>query len=591
MISTLHPKRLLKRIQKSRTSFETLTTWISEIIAEISNQTLSVLRMVPLVTRNIKDYLLLILAKFAAIALSLISPLIMRHLIDNVAIDRNLDALYYVQLFLIVVVTFSLLTIVSVSYLGTKLQLKFVFALKRNVQEKWQVMRLHQFKKWGVGEHVFRMNNDVNNVKNVLVNGFPSTVMMLIEFVLFSSLAIHLSAYLTLLFLVILPVLAIADLILAQKVRPFNEQIQIFSSKANNRIVEYISGIFTVKLFQRERYLSRRHISLLAVIARTKIAKWRKESVIYSVRWALSVGWSWIVILIGFRMVVRDEITLGTLIALKMYLAALEKPIDAFSGLMQSLSIGSVSSNRLSETLDAVEERNVRTGCVLGNGPIKVEIDRLQFGYRQDNLIFSNCTVTFEPSTITALTGSSGSGKSTLVSLLTSLRKPKSGSIYFNGMELRDISLKSIRERISVLPQDLHLFSGSIRDNIAFGRSEASFDEIVCVAESVGADGFIQALDRGYLTEVSDTDIPLSGGQKQRIAIARSLLKDGGLLIMDEAFGPLDRESKLKVWKALRDLAETTTIIVITHDAEILRKCDRVVVLDGGTISDRPVAK
>ena len=583
-------KRFLKGLLRNRVSIETLTTWRPGILSEIRNQIQSVLRMIPLVRRYLTDYVLLILAKCLSIILSMLSPLVMRYLVDNVAINRNENALVNAQVFLVVIVSVSLITVVFVSYTGTKLNLNIILHLKRILQKKWHVLRLHQFTKWGAGEHVFRMTNDMANVKNVLVDGFPSIAMMVIEFTTFLILSLYLSTYLTLLFLLILPMLVLTDLLMAKKLRPLNEQLQSLSSKTNDRLVEYVNGIATVKLFQRERYLTRRYIHLWAAITRMRFSKWRKASILYSMRWILNVGWSWIIILIGFRMVVHGDITLGTLIALKMYLAALEKPIDAFNQLMQSLSIGSVSSNRLIETLDAPEERDIRTGQVLEDGPIRVDIRQLEFGYGRGDLVLDHCSITFEASTITGLTGVSGCGKSTLVSLLTSLRTPRSGSIYLNGMELQDISLKSIRERISVIPQELHLFTGSVLDNISFGRSQASFDEIIQTSESVGAHEFIQELDRGYHTEISSTDLPLSVGQRQRISIARSLLKNSGLLLIDEAFGPLDQESRAKVWKALRNRSQRTTIIVITHDTDILRECDRVVVLNNGTITDRSVA-
>ncbi len=231
----------------------------------------------------------------------------------------------------------------------------------------------------------------------------------------------------------------------------------------------------------------------------------------------------------------------------------------------------------LQESPDAIE---------LPPGPGRVEFRNVSFGYGDDDFALKNISFTMEPGEVVALVGQSGAGKTTIANLIPRFYDVKSGSVIVDGEDVRNVTLKSLRERIGIVPQETILFSGSIRDNIAYGKIDATDDEIIAAAKTANADDFIRSLENGYETIVGERGARLSGGEKQRISIARALLKNPRILILDEATSSLDAKSESAVQRALDELITSRTTLIIAHRLSTITRADKILVLEDGKIAE-----
>ena len=261
------------------------------------------------------------------------------------------------------------------------------------------------------------------------------------------------------------------------------------------------------------------------------------------------------------------------------------EPAKRVARLNIELNAALIGVRLLFETLDsfaADREKRAKPALVVGEG--KVLFDQVSFGYKPEEPIIRNLTLELEAGKTTALVGESGGGKSTLVALLARFHIPQFGGILIDGQEVRSVSLASLREQIAIVSQDTFLFGGSIRDNIAIGKADASDDEIIAAALAANAHAFIEAMPQGYDTQVGERGALLSGGQRQRIAIARAILKDAPIILLDEATAALDNESEREVQQALKTLSANRTTLVIAHRLNTVRDADIIHVLEGGRI-------
>ena len=351
------------------------------------------------------------------------------------------------------------------------------------------------------------------------------------------------------------------------------------------RFNEVLTGIVVVKSFVMEEQEKRRFLGGVsdanrlvlqgvAVDARTTVQK----NLLSSLARLCALG-------AGGLLVMRGEISLGTLLAFVSYLGGVLQPVQALTGMYQTLHRASVSLDAVLRVLEAQDS--------LGDAPDAIEVQhvagdvefaRLTFGYRPPHTVLHDISLRAAPGETIALVGSSGAGKTTLMALLQRLYDPEQGSIRIDGTDIRRFKQRSLRNQIAVVLQEGMLFSDSVRDNIAFGRPDASFEEIQHAARAAHAHDFITALPDGYDTLVGERGCKLSGGERQRIAIARAILKNAPILVLDEATSALDVESEDKVRAALAELTRGRTTFVIAHRLSTITAADRIAVFRDGRI-------
>jgi len=287
----------------------------------------------------------------------------------------------------------------------------------------------------------------------------------------------------------------------------------------------------------------------------------------------------------GATRVLAGQLTTGDVVVFFAYVTNLYAPIKALSRLWYSLNRATIGIERIGEVMELAYEVTDRPNARSVRGLSgQIEFRDVSFAYEQSREVLSRIQLRITAGERLAIVGATGAGKSTLASLIPRLYDPTSGSVLMDGHDVRTFTVQSLRDQVSMVLQDALLFSGTIRDNIAFGRPEATMDDIVAAARTANADEFIDRLPFSYETPVSERGTTLSGGQKQRIAIARAILRDAPILILDEPTSGLDAASERLVVDALERAAEGRTTITIAHRLTTLRFADRIIVLDSGRI-------
>jgi ATP-binding cassette subfamily B protein/subfamily B ATP-binding cassette protein MsbA len=295
-----------------------------------------------------------------------------------------------------------------------------------------------------------------------------------------------------------------------------------------------------------------------------------------------------VVIFFGGRMAIQGALPVSDLVAFFLYLEILYQPIRALSGAWENIQSALAGADRISELLDQDQEVRDQKHAQMLAEPVRGEIvfHDVSFSYEQEETVLAGINLTIPAHQVVALVGPTGVGKSTLVSLIPRFYEVNQGRITLDGQDIRTIKLEDLRQQISMVLQDVYLFYGSVRENILFGRPDADESEIIAAAKVANAHEFILSLPDGYDTMIGERGVKLSGGQKQRISIARAVLKDAPILILDEATSSVDTETELLIQQALERLIVGRTTIVIAHRLSTIRNADKIVVLEGNQINE-----
>ncbi|HCQ15996.1 MAG TPA: multidrug ABC transporter ATP-binding protein, partial [Cryomorphaceae bacterium] len=410
--------------------------------------------------------------------------------------------------------------------------------------------------------------------------------------IIFGGIAILLytSPKLTLFMLAIVPVFVLLAVFFGRYIRKFSKEAQKRVAESNTVVEETLQGIYNVKAFANEfleiaRY--RKETNDAAKIG-MKSGKYRgafSSFIVFGMFGAIvAVLWQ------GVNLVAAGDLKIGELFSFIIYSGFIGGSIGGFANVYASIQKAIGATEELMEILDEPTEnlKEVQSHQKLEGFKGKVEFKDISFAYatRSDQQVLNKVSFTAHPGEQVALVGPSGAGKSTVVSLILRFYEPSSGSLLFDDQLAENYGLSEIRNQMAVVPQDVFLFGGTIRENISYGRPDASEEEIIEAAKQANAWEFIGSFKEGLDTVVGERGIQLSGGQRQRVAIARAVLKNPSILILDEATSALDSESERLVQDALDKLMLGRTSIVIAHRLATIRKADRIVVLDKGRVAE-----
>lgn len=443
------------------------------------------------------------------------------------------------------------------------------------------------FEERKTGELTSRLTSDIATVQGAVSQALAQLVNQAITLLGGLVVLFVLEVRLTAVMLAIVPAVVLATAFFGRRLRHVSTRFQDLVAAANADAEEAISGIRVVKSFtaeatEAERYSASIDASFAQALKRVQLRALFVPAVILAAFAGISV-----VLWYGGRLALTGALQSGDLVAFLLITVFVAGSIGSFTGLWAQLQEAIGASKRIFEILDErsdlVEpEQPLRLSAVEG----RVAFEDVTFGYagRGGSPVLKQITLEAAPGEIIALVGPSGAGKSTMVSLISRFYDPQQGRILLDGADLRDFELLDLRRHIGLVPQETLLFSGSVADNIRYGRPQASDDEVIAAARAANADGFIRAFPDGYATNVGERGVKVSGGQRQRLAIARALLKDPRILILDEATSSLDSESEALVQAALELLMEGRTTFVIAHRLATILGADRVVVLNEGEI-------
>ena len=515
--------------------------------------------------------------------LGLVFPWIIQSLINSVFTQGDLAELNRITILLIgtflVRSIFYYFQVYWLSFVGERV----VVDLRRQVYTQLNQLSLRFFAERRIGEIISRLSSDVTLVRAALTNNIATVLSQSVTFIGSLVLMLVLNWRLTLFILVLAPLVVLSGTIIGGRLRKLSTEVQDQLADSTAIAEEALNNTRIVKAFTREPYEIQRYSDQIertfSATMRMAVLRSAFGPLITFLAFSSLAGILWF----GGREVIAGRLSSGALIAFLIYGINIAASIGAFTGLYTQLQEAAGASKRvfdllderpdIADQVDAVDLPAVRGG---------LHFDNVSFAYPGAEHVLHNISLTIQPGEVLALVGPSGAGKSTLFNLIPRFYDPTDGQISLDGMDLRVVTLASLRSQIGLVPQETQLFSGTVRENIRYGKLDASDDELAAAARAANAEEFIQNLPEGYDTKVGERGVKLSGGQRQRIAIARAILKDPRILLLDEATSSLDSESEGLVQEALERLMRNRTTVVIAHRLSTVQNADRIAVLEQG---------
>jgi subfamily B ATP-binding cassette protein MsbA len=523
-----------------------------------------------------------------AAAANLYLPWVIKDMIDKVLAARDMDMLNLICVGIVVIFFIRGIFYYGQGYLVSYIGQRVIVDVRDVLFRKLQRLPISFFDRHQTGEVMSYISNDVAALQSALVERMVE--MMTESAIFFGSLVmmVLLDWKLSILTLITVPLVGLAMDIFGKKVRSAGAVIQARMSDITALMQESISSERVVKSFVREefeidRFHTQNELNFRAVMKDAQLSSLLTPTVEFLAALAVTV-----IIWFGGKEVVDGVITAGTLVAFLTYAVNLANPVKRLSRIYAQIQKAMAGADRVFALLDKEETVTSAPGAkTLPPVEGRVCFSDVSFSYREDVPALTDLTFTAEPGQMIAFVGPSGAGKSTVANLIPRFYDVTGGSITVDGYDVRDVTTESLRSQIGIVPQETVLFSATVRENIRYGRLDATDAEIEAAAKSANAHDFIMALPEGYDTEIGERGANLSGGQRQRIAIARAILKDPRILILDEATSALDTESEKVVQAALDRLMVGRTSFVIAHRLSTIIGADRIYVLDGGRVREQ----
>ena len=469
--------------------------------------------------------------------------------------------------------------------LMAKAALSAALRLRKFVYSHLQKLSLSYFEIAKTGDLTYRLTEDIDRIGEVINQFFHDFVPCILQLVVVLSYMFWLNWQLTIATLILAPIMALV-------IGAFGEKLLKYSRRSQNRIsnlsallTEVLGGIRLVRAFAAEEYELKRFTKEAEGNRQAKYQAEKAKAFQFVVVGFLTVMTVLFIFFLGGWQISQKNLTGKDFVSYITGVALLIDPITHTTSNYNNFKEGQASVDKVFELL-AIEPEVIESDKAIALKGItgKVEYDSVSFSYIKDILVINDLSFIANPGETIALVGSSGAGKSTLVNLLPRFYNADRGKILIDGVDIAGVTLKSLRQQIGIVPQETNLFSGTIAQNIAFGKSNFNLQKIESAAKIANAHQFIKKLSQGYFTYVGERGVNLSGGQRQRIAIARAILLDPRILILDEATSALDSESEALVQEALERIMQNRTVFVIAHRLATVRRADRILVLEKGQI-------
>jgi ABC-type multidrug transport system fused ATPase/permease subunit len=546
---------------------------------------------------------LLAVVSVIEVAVGALTPWPMKVVIDNVLVGHSLP--HWAQavvtplgggsaagLLAIVLAAGLVLQIASqlISMWHTQIQVdtgqRMVYDLRATLFAHLQALDMRHHNSVSAGDAVYRLDADAYCIDNLVMTGLFPLASAALTLIVMLTILVRLDATLALLALVVVPFLYWILRVYTTPMGERAERVKELESTLSERLYETFSAIWVIKCFAREQHEQQRYGRRADETMQARIRLTWQESLFSVGITSVTIVGTMLVLWVGGMHVLRGELTIGSLLVVVAYLESVYGPLSAIAHTAGSLQEAFASARRVRRTLDAAPEFGPTAGGGLSPARIRghVVFDRVSFGYDTHAAVLQSISFEAKPGETVALVGLTGSGKTTAVSMIPRFYDPQEGRVLVDGHDVRAYDLRALRERIALVQQEPVLFRGTIADNIRYGRLDASREEIRRAAVAAHADEFISRLERGYDDEIGETGSGLSGGERQRMSIARAVLKDAPILILDEPTSSLDAISEEIVFTALRRLRAGRTTIVIAHRLSTVRDADRILVLDRGRI-------
>lgn len=531
-----------------------------------------------------------IVALAAATALGLVYPNLLRYLIDEVIMKGNFGLVPLLATLVIVVVSVKGSLVFLQGYYGGKLGNKFAYNMRNALYEKLQYLSFQYYDKARTGDLMSRLTADLEAVRQFISFGFAQILNVILMVCFGAAMMVSLNWQLTLIALLTMPFLVFLALRFENKIHPAFRSIRKSFSQLTTAVQENITGVRTVKAFAREpheveKFSLRSEDYKMSNIETSGL--WAKYFPLMELMANLSV-----VILLGAGgyMVIHKSLTLGELVAFFSLIWYIIGPMWGIGYQINNYTQSKAAGERILEILHHyIHVKDRENAVALKEDEVKghVRFEHVTFAYPEAQPALYDFSVDAKPGSVIGLLGGTGSGKSTVIQLLMRAYNVKEGRVLLDGKDIQDIQVESLRRQIAVVFQETFLFSASIRNNIAYGNRDVSMDDIIRAAKLAQAHDFIMELPLGYDTIVGERGLGLSGGQKQRIAIARALLKNPKILVLDDATSAVDMETEHAIQAGFSEVMKGRTTFIIAHRISSLKHADEIIVLDKGRVVQR----
>jgi len=556
-----------------------------------SRSTWEILRRVAVYLRPYKGMAFATIAcAVLSLAFSLAYPKLTQFVVDDVIGRRRVDLLTPTMLVLLAAFLLRDLFNSLRIRINNTFEQNVIYDMRRHVYACLQRLPVNYFDQRASGDLMTRVIEDVNSVERVLIDGTEQGSVALLGVVGVAAIMFATNPLLALVALIPLPLLTGGALWYTLTAHKRYRLQREAASAMNALLMDNLQGVRQIKAFGREDHEDERFTQRADDLRKGTLAVmrvWAAYSPAMSFAAALGMG---LVLWVGGRQVLGGEMTLGQLIGFLFYLGLFYEPMARLHGLNQMVQAARAAGERVFDILDApVERASNHLPQALLRPPVRGEVvyENVGFAYTPERIVLQNISLRAQPGEMVALVGPTGAGKSTLVNLLPVFYELTSGRITIDDQDLSGIKLSSLREQISVVSQEAFLFNGTIRENILYGRLDASEAELIAASRAANCHEFISRLPQLYDSRVGERGVKLSVGEKQRVSIARALLKDAPILILDEATASVDTATEKLIQQALERLMANRTSFVIAHRLSTIRKASQILVMRHGQIIER----
>ncbi len=521
--------------------------------------------------------------------MNMIGPWMVRTLIkvitDGVGNASSLDRITFLAVVTITVYILRAFAQFGTEYVSHYAAWNMLKQIRQRLYDHLQHLSLRYFQDRQTGDLMSRVINDTNNFEQLLAHALPTVVTNGLMLIGVSAVLFAMNPTLALYSLIPIPFLAWMVLKFSKISRPMFKVTQGRLAEVNSLLQDNFSGIKEIKAFTKEGYESSRAGERLGAFTRAMLNALRLSNAFHpGIEFVSSIG-TVIVIFFGGRLALAQQLPLEDLVAFLLYLSSFYQPITALGRINEGLQHALASAERVLEILNATSEITESPDAVkIGRVAGKLEFREVHFQYVEEAPVLKGISFTAQPGETIAIVGPTGVGKTTIASLIPRFYDPVAGAILIDDRDIRTARLSSLRDNISLVSQDVFLFNGTVKENILYGRQDASDEEVIAAAKLANAHQFILDLPDGYETKVGERGVKLSGGQKQRISIARAVLKDAPILILDEATSAVDTQTERLIQEALNRLTEDKTTVVIAHRLSTIKEADQIIVIKEGEI-------
>lgn len=529
--------------------------------------------------------LLTVTCLFAGTGLDLVTPQFIRLIIDEGLKGGKYHLIPYLSIGIVGIAIVRGVFSFGQQYLTEYVAHRTIYDIRNRLFDHIQRLSFSYHDEAETGQLISRATSDVDTLRRFLGHGLMHLLSDGLIFIGVLCMCLYMNWRLALVALSTTPFLLSAVFRYGGKIRPLYTAVQNQRGEMTSAIQQNLLGIRVVKAFAREDYEIQKFDSQSLGLLERNLEAARVSATYMPMMDFLAAAGTILVIWYGGSQVIHGTLKLGALVAFNSYLVRLISSVRMTGWIVNMAQNATASADRIFEILDTHPETHLKDGTKeLKNCKGHVEFRNVSFSYNSGSRVLSNINLEVKPGEMVALVGPVGSGKSTIINLLPRFYDVTEGAVLIDGVDVRDYKLESLRRNIGIVAQETFLFGDTARENIAYGKPDAPLEEVIEAAKLANIHDFIESLPDGYETQIGERGVNLSGGQKQRIAIARALLMDPPILILDDSTSNVDTETEMQIQEALASLTKSRTTFVIAQRISTVKRADKIVVLDKGRI-------